>query len=42
MGAAYLEAEWRDAYVYALMILILLLRPRGLFPAQGRLQETLQ
>jgi branched-chain amino acid transport system permease protein len=42
MGAAYLEAEWRDAYTYALMILILLLRPRGLFPAQGRLQETLQ
>lgn len=42
MGAAYLQPEWRDGYVYALMILILLLRPRGLFPAQGRLQETLQ
>ena len=34
--------EWRDAYVFALMILILLWRPSGLFRAKGRLQETLQ
>lgn len=42
MGAAYLPSEWRDAYTYGLMILILLWRPTGLFQAQGRLQETLQ
>lgn len=42
MGAAYLATEWQDAYVFGLMILILLARPRGLFPARGRLQETLQ
>ncbi len=42
MGAAYLAGEWRDAYVFGLMILILLVRPSGLFRAQGRLQETLQ
>jgi branched-chain amino acid transport system permease protein len=34
--------EWRDAYVFALMILVLLWRPSGLFKARGRLQETLQ
>lgn len=34
--------EWRDAYVFALMILVLLWRPSGLFRARGRLQETLQ
>lgn len=42
MGEAYLAAEWRDAYTFGLMILILLARPSGLFRAQGRLQETLQ
>ncbi|MCI0849529.1 MAG: branched-chain amino acid ABC transporter permease [Chloroflexi bacterium] len=42
MGAGYLAPEWRDGYTFSLMILILLLRPRGLFPARGRLQETLQ
>ncbi len=34
--------EWRDAYAFGLMILVLLWRPTGLFRAQGRLQETLQ
>lgn len=42
LGAGYLAPEWRDGYTFALMILILLARPRGLFPARGRLQETLQ
>ena len=42
MGAGYLATEWRDAYTFGLMILILLWRPTGLFPARGRLQETLQ
>jgi branched-chain amino acid transport system permease protein len=42
MGAGYLWAEWRDGYTFALMIAILLVRPRGLFQARGRLQETLQ
>lgn len=42
MAAAYLVAEWRDAYTFALMILILLARPTGLFRARGRLQESLQ
>jgi branched-chain amino acid transport system permease protein len=42
MGAAYLAGEWRDAYTFGLMILILLARPTGLFRARGRLQETLQ
>ena len=42
MAAGYLAPEWRDAYTFALMILILLIRPRGLFQARGRLQETLQ
>jgi len=42
MGAAYLASEWRDGYTFALMILVLLLRPTGLFRARGRLQETLQ
>jgi branched-chain amino acid transport system permease protein len=42
MGAGYFAAEWRDGYTFALLILILLARPRGLFPAKSRLQETLQ
>ena len=42
MGSGYLATEWRDAYTFALLIAILLIRPRGLFPARGRLQETLQ
>lgn len=42
MGAGYLDAEWRDAYVFVIMVLVLLVRPRGLFQARGRLQETLQ
>ncbi len=42
MGAGYLATEWRDAYTFGLMILILLWRPTGLFRARGRLQETLQ
>ncbi|MEX1254593.1 MAG: branched-chain amino acid ABC transporter permease [Dehalococcoidia bacterium] len=42
MAAGYLAGEWRDAYTFGLMILILLMRPTGLFPARGRLQETLQ
>lgn len=47
LGAAYgdtfgIGAEWRDAYVFALLILVLLWRPTGLFRARGRLQETLQ
>ncbi len=42
MGAGYLAPEWRDAYTFALMIFILLVRPTGLFRSRGRLQETLQ
>lgn len=42
MAVAYLAGEWRDAYTFGLMILILLWRPTGLFKARGRLQETLQ
>jgi branched-chain amino acid transport system permease protein len=42
MAAGYFENEWRDAYTFALMIFVLLMRPRGLFRARGRLQETLQ
>ena len=42
MAAGYLAGEWRDAYTFGLMILILLARPTGLFRARGRLQETLQ
>lgn len=42
MAAAYVASEWRDGYTFALMILILLWRPTGLFRARGRLQETLQ
>jgi branched-chain amino acid transport system permease protein len=42
MAAGYLRGEWRDGYVFALMILILLVRPTGLFAARGRLQQTLQ
>lgn len=42
MGSGYLATEWRDAYTFTLLIAILLVRPRGLFPARGRLQETLQ
>ncbi len=34
--------EWRDAYTFMIMILVLLWRPTGLFRARGRLQETLQ
>ena len=42
MGAGYLRTEWQDGYTFALMIIILLVRPTGLFRARGRLQETLQ
>jgi branched-chain amino acid transport system permease protein len=42
MAAGYLATEWRDAYTFALMILVLLIRPTGLFGATGRLQQTLQ
>jgi branched-chain amino acid transport system permease protein len=42
MAAGYLDPQWRDGYTFALMILILLIRPTGLFRARGRLQETLQ
>lgn len=42
LGAGYLATEWRDAYTFGLMILILLWRPTGLFRARGHLQETLQ
>ena len=42
MAAGYFLTEWRDAYTFALMIAILLMRPTGLFRARGRLQETLQ
>jgi len=42
MASGYLQPEWRDGYTFALMILILLIRPTGLFHARGRLQETLQ
>ncbi len=42
LGSGYLATEWRDAYTFSLLIAILLVRPRGLFPARGRLQETLQ
>ena len=42
MGAGYLWTEWRDAYTFGLMIMVLLVRPTGLFRARGRLQETLQ
>ena len=42
LGAGYLATEWRDAYTFGLMIIILLWRPTGLFRARGRLQETLQ
>jgi len=42
MAAGYLATEWRDAYTFALMILVLLIRPTGLFQARGRLQQTLQ
>ncbi len=38
----HIGTEWRDAYTFMLMILILLVRPTGLFRARGRLQETLQ
>jgi branched-chain amino acid transport system permease protein len=41
-GAGYLAPEWRDGYTFALMIIVLLVRPGGLFPARGRLQYTLQ
>ncbi len=37
-----LGLEWQNVYVFALMILVLLWRPSGLFQAKGRLQETLQ
>ncbi len=42
MAAGYLATEWRDGYTFGLMILILLMRPTGLFRARGHLQETLQ
>jgi branched-chain amino acid transport system permease protein len=38
----HIGLEWSGAYVFALMILVLLWRPSGLFHARGRLQETLQ
>jgi branched-chain amino acid transport system permease protein len=41
-AAGYLAGEWRDGYTFALMILVLLMRPTGLFAARGRLQQTLQ
>jgi branched-chain amino acid transport system permease protein len=43
MAVGYLRhPEWRDGYTFGLMILILLIRPTGLFRAQGQLQRTLQ
>jgi len=42
MAGGYGPGEWRDAYVFGLMIIVLLMRPTGLFRARGRLQETLQ
>ena len=43
MAAGYLQhPEWRDGYTFALMILILIIRPTGLFRARGQLQQTLQ
>jgi branched-chain amino acid transport system permease protein len=42
MAAGYLYTEWRDAYTFGLMVLVLLIRPTGLFGAAGRLQQTLQ
>lgn len=43
MAAGYLQhPEWRDGYTFALMILVLLIRPTGLFRARGQLQQTLQ
>ncbi|MEX2158679.1 MAG: branched-chain amino acid ABC transporter permease [Dehalococcoidia bacterium] len=42
MAAGYGPGEWRDGYTFGLMILVLLIRPAGLFSARGRLQQTLQ
>jgi branched-chain amino acid transport system permease protein len=43
MAAGYLShPEWRDGYTFGLMIIVLLIRPTGLFRAQGQLQQTLQ
>jgi len=42
MAAGYGPGEWRDGYAFGLMILVLLVRPTGLFAARGRLQQTLQ
>ncbi len=42
MASGYLQPEWRDGYTFALMILVLLIRPTGLFRARGQLQQTLQ
>jgi branched-chain amino acid transport system permease protein len=43
MAAGYLHhPEWRDGYTFALMILVLIIRPTGLFRARGQLQQTLQ
>ena len=41
-AVAYFQPEWRDGYTFALMILVLLVRPTGLFRARGQLQRTLQ
>lgn len=41
-GAGYLSTQWTDGYTFALMIIVLLIRPTGLFPARGRLQQSLQ
>ena len=41
-AVGYFQPEWRDGYTFALMILVLLIRPTGLFRARGQLQQTLQ
>jgi branched-chain amino acid transport system permease protein len=33
LSVAYLASSYRDAFVFLLMIVILLVRPRGLFSA---------
>lgn len=36
LSVGYLASSYRDAFTFGFMVLVLLLRPQGLFPIQGR------
>jgi branched-subunit amino acid ABC-type transport system permease component len=36
LGAAFISSEYKNAIAFVILILVLLIRPQGIFPSQGR------